>query len=106
LQIVHRVRGHLASKLPSASTGEGAAAALHLSVRTLHRRLAQEGTSLQQVKDQLRRGVAIQRLTGSQDSIAAIAAQLGFDGPASFHRAFKAWTGSTPGAYRTVSARR
>lgn len=103
-RLEQRLRAHVASRLPLPSTAQGAACALHLSVRTLHRRLAQEGTSLQRVKDQLRRDVAIQRLTGSQEAIAAIAAQLGFDGPASFHRAFKGWTGSTPGAYRSVSA--
>lgn len=99
-RLEHRLREYVATRLPAPVTGEGAAAALHLSVRTLHRRLAAEGSSLQRVKDQLRRDLAIQRLTGSQDAIAAIAAQLGFDGPASFHRAFKAWTGSTPGTYR------
>lgn len=104
-RLEHRLRDHVAGRLPSAVTGEDAARALHLSVRTLHRKLAAEGTSLQSVKDQLRRDLAIQRLTGSQDAIAAIAAQLGFDGPASFHRAFKGWTGSTPGAYRAVRPR-
>jgi len=105
-RLEHRLREFAASRLPTAITGEDAAQALHLSVRTLHRRLAAEGTSLQSVKDRLRRDLAIQRLTGSQDAIAAIAAQLGFDGPASFHRAFKGWTGSTPGAYRAVPQRR
>jgi AraC-like DNA-binding protein len=101
-RLEHRLREYAAARLPQSITGEDAAQALHLSVRTLHRRLAAEGTSLQSVKDQLRRDLAIQRLTGSQDAIAAIAAQLGFDGPASFHRAFKAWTGSTPGMYRVT----
>ncbi len=104
-RLEQRVREYMASRLPAPTTGETAARAFHLSMRTLHRRLANEGTSLQQVKDRLRRDLAIHRLSATQEDIAAIAAQLGFDGPASFHRAFKAWTGTTPGVYRSRSGR-
>jgi AraC-like DNA-binding protein len=66
----------------------------------LCRRLAAEETAFQTLKDELRRDIAIQRLTGTTDPIAAIAGDVGFDDPTAFHRAFRHWTGSTPGEYR------
>jgi AraC-like DNA-binding protein len=96
----HRVRQYLAGTLPDLPTIEEAAQNLHCSVRTLCRHLAAEDTSFQSLKDELRRDVAIQRLIGTQDTIAAIAGDIGFDDPSAFHRAFRHWTGSTPGTYR------
>jgi AraC-like DNA-binding protein len=96
----HRVRQYLASRLPDVPTIDQAAQSLHSSVRTLCRRLAAEGTAFQTLKDELRRDIAIQRLTGTNDAIASIAGDIGFDDPSAFHRAFRHWTGSTPGAYR------
>lgn len=96
----HRVRQYLADGLPVSPTIEAVARALHCSVRTLCRRLSAEGTAFQAIKDDVRRDIAIQRLTRSDDPIAAIAFDVGFDNPTAFHRAFRHWTGSTPNAYR------
>ena len=96
----HRVREHLEKQLHESTTIADAVNALHMSVRTLSRRLDDEGTTFQAIKDELRRDVAIQRLTKTNIPIAVIGAEIGFDDPTTFHRAFKKWTGSTPGAYR------
>lgn len=95
-----RVREHLSRHLLEGHTAAETAQALNVSLRTLHRRLAEEGTSFQQIKDELRRDLAIERLTRTAQPIAGIGADLGFDNAASFHRAFRSWTGQTPGAYR------
>ncbi|BBP66558.1 transcriptional regulator [Pseudomonas sp. Cab53] len=73
---------------------------LHISPQTLRRHLREEGTSFQALKDQLRRDIAIYHLGHAQLSLQEIAEQLGFSEPSAFHRAFKKWTGVTPGAYR------
>jgi AraC-like DNA-binding protein len=98
--ISHGVREYLQAHLSIATGIEDVAKAMHVSVRTLSRRLRDEDTSFQAIKDELRRDVAIERLTKTDTPIAQIGAELGFDNPTAFHRAFKAWTGSTPGAYR------
>jgi AraC-like DNA-binding protein len=98
--VSHGVREYLHAHLDAPTGIEDAANALHVSVRTLSRRLRDEETSFQAIKDELRRDLAIERLTKTDTPIAVIGAELGFDSPATFHRAFKAWTGSTPGAYR------
>ncbi len=98
--ISHGVREHLQAHLSVATGIESVAEAMHVSVRTLSRRLRDEDTSFQAIKDELRRDIAIQRLTKTATPIAVIGAELGFDNPTAFHRAFKTWTGSTPGAYR------
>lgn len=95
-----RLRDYLAAQLPVSAGVDDAARALHMSTRTLHRRLNDEGSSFQKVKDALRRDMAVQMLTRSRSPIAAISADLGFDSAASFHRAFRLWTGDTPSAYR------
>jgi len=74
---------------------------LHTSASTLQRHLAVEGTSFQALKDEVRRDLAIMRLSTDDVTLAMLAAELGFaDGP-TFQRAFKTWTGATPGSYRT-----
>ncbi|HZZ11244.1 MAG TPA: AraC family transcriptional regulator [Paraburkholderia sp.] len=99
----HRVRQYIAGCLPEVPTVETVALELHHSVRTLCRRLAAEGTNFQSIKDEVRRDISIQKLIRSQDAIAEIAFDVGFDTPSAFHRAFRHWTGSTPNAYRTVT---
>lgn len=98
--MTHRVREQLEAHLARSPGVDEVAAALHTSPRTLARRLAQEGTRFQTVKDALRRDIAIARISRTDEPIAAIGASLGFDDPATFNRAFKQWTGSPPGAYR------
>lgn len=98
--VSHGVREHLHAHLATATGIEDVAKAMHVSVRTLSRRLREEETSFQAIKDELRRDVAIERLTKTATPLAVIGAELGFDSAATFHRAFKVWTGSTPGAYR------
>jgi AraC-like DNA-binding protein len=72
---------------------------LAVSTQTLRRRLAAEGTSFQQIRDQLRRDVAVAALAAGTVSIEDLAQQLGFSEPSAFHRAFKRWTGSAPRSY-------
>ena len=79
---------------------------LHMSVSALQRHLASEGTSFQALKDQLRRDMAIVRLTSSEASLVDISADLGFTDSTAFQRAFKVWTGSAPGTYRARSRSR
>ncbi|UTW08546.1 AraC family transcriptional regulator [Pseudomonas benzenivorans] len=79
---------------------DGVARQLHMSPPTLRRHLREEGSSFQELKDQLRRDLAIFQLGRDELSIQVIAEQLGFSEPSAFHRAFKKWTGLTPGAYR------
>jgi AraC-like DNA-binding protein len=79
------------------------ARALHLSVRTLQRRLGEEGTSFAGLVDQVRQEEARALVQRSDLSLATVAAHLGFAEFATFSRAFKRWTGMAPGAYRTQS---
>lgn len=102
----HRVRDHLQERLAAKPSLESTARALHFSARSLSRRLAQEGTSFQAIKDELRRDMAIQKLLKTRMPITAIATDIGIDNLSVFNRAFKLWTGSTPGAYRRLGAGR
>ena len=74
--------------------------AINVSSQTLRRRLKDEGTSFQDIKDKLRRDLAIYYLNNSDLSVEQLAEKLGFSETSNFHRAFKKWTGSTPRRYR------
>lgn len=106
--VAEQVRRVLARALRSSprlpSLGE-IAARLAVSPATLRRRLAQESTSYQQLKDAVRRDAAIAGLVEGHEPIAELAARLGFSEDTAFHRAFRRWTGTTPGAYRTETER-
>lgn len=77
---------------------------LSLSESTLRRRLEEEGKSYQSIKDYLRRDMAINLLSDGTQNVTDIATQLGFAEPSAFFRAFKKWTGATPGDYRRTIA--
>lgn len=85
----------------AAHTADTLAGALHTSVRTLHRQLHDEGTSLQALKNAVRREIALDLLSRTARPIKQIAQATGFRDEKSFTRAFRAWTGGTPSAYRT-----
>lgn len=74
---------------------------LGVPASTLRRRLEAEGTTFQAIKDQLRRDIAIHHLSEGDMSVGDIAARLGFQDASAFYRAFRRWTGSQPGAYRS-----
>lgn len=76
------------------------ASKLCISMPTLRRKLQAENTSFQLIKDTIRRDLAIDKLVRERLPIASIGEQLGFIEPASFTRAFKQWTGVSPGEYR------
>lgn len=76
---------------------------LNMSVRTLRRRLKDQGITYQSFKDGLRKEHAIRWLNQPELKINAVSALLGFDEPSTFHRSFKKWTGVTPGEYRQRS---
>lgn len=73
---------------------------VHLAPQSLRRKLREEGTNFQEIKDALRRDTAIGLLDRPDLSIQDIAEQMGFSEASTFHRAFKKWTGLTPGDYR------
>ncbi|MGO4332083.1 AraC family transcriptional regulator [Cupriavidus sp. 2TAF22] len=103
--IMARVRRQLRALAPERwPTFEQLAQGLHMSPSSLRRRLMEEGGTYQQLKDELRRDLAIEALSHSSRPLAEIAAELGFAEPGAFHRAFRRWTGSRPGAYRATSA--
>ncbi|MGT2473566.1 AraC family transcriptional regulator [Paraburkholderia terrae] len=77
---------------------------LHVAEATMRRHLKQEGYTYQSIKDDLRRDIAISQLQRGGQSVADIAAALGFAEPSAFHRAFRKWTGMRPADYRAVNA--
>lgn len=102
--LVESVRRFLREPANGAATADMVAGKLHLSVRTLHRQLREEGSSLQQLKDEARRARAIELLHRSQRSIKQIATLVGFGNEKSFARAFKSWTGLPPQTFREQAA--
>ena len=101
-----QVRHHLSSDLshgrPAASK---LARRLHMSARTLERRLEGEGTTFGAVLEDLRRRLALDHLERRDVSLSEIAFLLGFSQVGAFHRAFKRWTGTTPDEYRRQTRR-
>ncbi|MFK4752706.1 AraC family transcriptional regulator [Oceanobacter antarcticus] len=84
----------------SQASMETAATELHVTSRTLRRKLTQEKTSFQALKDKVRQDLAIQLLNQPELTISQISQRLGFSDPAAFTRAFKSWLGIPPKEYR------
>jgi AraC-like DNA-binding protein len=84
----------------STPSAEDVADTLHMSTRTLQRRLDDEGTRFTDVLDAVRQRVARDLLLDRALSLAEIAYRIGFSDLATFSRAFKRWSGLPPGAFR------
>lgn len=75
----------------------------YMSARTLQRRLAAEATSLSALMDKVRAEQAIARLKTSAGPIRSIAAEMGYGSNASFTRAIRRWTATSPSRLRKTA---
>lgn len=95
-----QVRQALAAHPERAHSAEALAGLLHVSPRTLHRQLKEEGASLQALKDEVRLERARDLLYRTDRPIKQVAAAVGFRNEKSFGRAFRDWTGVPPAQFR------
>jgi len=99
--IATQVQAHLIERLPSGHVGEEAMAeSLNMSLRTLQRKLLEEGTSYARLLEETRRDLAKNYIENSTLSLNEIAYLVGFSEQASFTRAFRRWYATSPSAYR------
>jgi len=76
------------------------ASELGLSLRTFHRRLAEDGLSYQSIVDRMRQSLATELLENTHMGIEQVAARVGFADATSFRKAFKKWTNRSPSDFR------
>ncbi len=99
-----RVRAKLIDLLSAGNVAQhDVADSLHMSLRTLQRKLREEGTSYKELLEETRRELANQYLRQACLSVSEVTYLLGFSEPSNFTRAFKRWTGRTPSEFRTAA---
>ena len=99
-----RVRAQLIDLLSAGNVSQhDVAGSLYMSLRTLQRKLSEEGTSYKDLLDETRRELANQYLRQACLSVSEVTYLLGFSEPSNFARAFKRWTGRTPSEFRTAA---
>lgn len=100
-----RVRALLLEHVPKGmTTKEKAARHLGFSVRTLTRRLRDEGVSFRGLLEDVREQLARAWMTDPTTQIHEVAYLLGYSDPSTFHRSFRRWTGTTPTVWRREHA--
>lgn len=96
-----RCRALLLERLASGEVGATEAARrLAMSRRTLHRKLAEAGTTWQELVDATRRDLALRMIEDPRRPIGEITFELGFSQQSAFARAFRRWAGTSPTQYR------
>jgi AraC-like DNA-binding protein len=99
--IVARVQAVLMDQLPNGNiSDESVAAELHMSVRTMHRKLTEVNNNFRMLLVEMRRELAEQYILDNSLTLTEISLLLGFSEPSSFSRAFKSWTGTAPSEAR------
>lgn len=96
------VAARIEEALESGAGAEEVAARLHMSKRTLQRRLEEAGLSFQELLDRVRAEKARVLIRDEDLELAEVAFQLGFSDVSSFSRSFRRWTGVSPGHYRLL----
>ena len=100
-----RVRSLLQRDLARDISREEIADILMVTPQTLRRRLIEEGAEgFRTIKDRVRSAAAVDLLTHTERPVEEIAFGLGFSDVSAFHRAFRRWTGRTPGDLRQGGA--
>jgi AraC-like DNA-binding protein len=84
---------------------EAVARRIGTSGRSLHRKLAEEGTRFVDLLDDVRQEFAKRYLARGTVTASEVAYLTGFQSPNAFFRAFKRWTGQTPKAFQSAAAR-
>lgn len=103
--IVARVQSALMEQLPHGNISDDSVAeALHMSVRTMHRKLAESDKNFRNLLVEMRRNLAELYIMDNSLTLTEISLLLGFSEPSSFSRAFKSWTGSAPSEIRQARA--
>ena len=97
-QVKRQVRDLMVVRSPRRET---VAERLNISVRTLDRRLAEEGLTWQKLLDSMRSQLAREYLADPEMNVQMIATRLGFADVRAFQRRFKVWTGTSPSDYRS-----
>jgi AraC-like DNA-binding protein len=103
--IAGRVRALLACDTSGYPNLESVARQLHMSARTLKRKLQQHGLSFQRLLDGARKRDSMRLLEDPALSVEQVAQRVGYSDPANFTRAFRKWTGASPSAYRSDQLR-
>ena len=99
--IVARVRSALLDLLPHGHVSDDLTAeALHMSVRTMHRKLVDVDSSFRALLAEIRRDLAEAYILDNSLTLTEISLLLGFSEPSSFSRAYKGWTGTAPSEVR------
>jgi len=99
--IVARVQSALMEQLPLGNiSDDSVATALHMSVRTMHRKLAEVDQNFRTMLVEMRRDLAEHYILDNSLTLTEISLLLGFSEPSSFSRAFKNWTGASPSDVR------
>jgi len=99
-----RVRRLLLEKQNGFPSLPATARRLHMTPRTLHRRLGREQTSYRAILEDIRYRLAAEHLRSGHASVEEIAYMLGYSDPSNFRRAFRRWSGMSPSAYRSRGA--
>ncbi|ENW82879.1 hypothetical protein F909_01155 [Acinetobacter sp. ANC 3929] len=105
-ELVRSIRLLLLDAVGSFPTAQQMADQLHLSKRTLYRRLADIEVSYQDILDSTRRRLADEYLAATTLSIDEIAARLGFSDTSNFRKAYRNWVGISPNEYRVYQTNR
>ncbi len=103
IDVYEQTRGAVLTLLPKGdATLAKTAKRLHVTSRTLQRRLLDEGVSFGSLLTEVKRAQAERLLSRNDAPLAEVAEQVGYADAGAFVRAFRTWTGTTPGKFREL----
>lgn len=98
--VLERVRAALVNEQSSYPSLDAVAKKLFMTSRTLKRRLQTHGISFQTLLDEARHRDSVRLLEDPSINLEEVASRLGYSASANFSRAFRKWSGKTPGDFR------
>ncbi len=104
--VTMQVRTRIIEQLPAGTPRQAnIASELNLSLRSMQRKLKEEGTSFHSLVDSTRRELAMHYIRETHRPLGEVSFLLGFSEPSNFTRAFRRWAGTTPQDFRSESTR-